>query len=140
MRWRSPFRRRGASRRFTRALYYRSDRWPYRVLKSLPPDRRERAQRRLAYRRQPLLSDTRVRSWPYAELIVQTLDRVIRTAHQRQLGQHALLVSMLEAPGPIVPPAFQATPADALANHIIVFASFHEPITPGTFGAEDHSG
>jgi len=42
----------------------------------------------------------------------QTLGSIIRTAHQRHLDPHAVLVSMLHAREPIVPPAFQATTAN----------------------------
>ena len=71
----------GRLQAFHTSVYYRPDRWPYRVIEWLPRDRRDRAQRRLAYRRHPLLSDERVRSWPYAELIAQTLGRVPALAY-----------------------------------------------------------
>jgi len=43
----------------------------------------------------------------------QTLGSIIRTAHQRHLNPHTVLVSMLHAARePIVPPVFQATTAN----------------------------
>ena len=42
----------------------------------------------------------------------QTLGSIIRTAHQRHLNPHTVLVSMLHAREPIVPPVFQATTAN----------------------------
>jgi transposase len=42
----------------------------------------------------------------------QTLGSIIRTAHQRHLNPHAVLVSMLHDREPIVPPVFQATTAN----------------------------
>lgn len=42
----------------------------------------------------------------------QTLGSIIRTAHQRHLNPHAVLVSMLHVREPIVPPVFQATTAN----------------------------
>jgi transposase len=50
------------------------------------------------------------RTWRGADA-QQMLSSVIRTAHQRHLNPHAVLVSMLHAREPIVTPAFQATAA-----------------------------
>jgi len=51
------------------------------------------------------------RTWRRAHA-QQTLGSIIRTAHQRHLNPHAVLVSMLHAREPIVPPVFQATTAN----------------------------